>query len=788
MKTMTLKTTAAFLLLLGLPYRMLADPPLRTPSGSTVAGDGTGITDPSAFLRATKINGKGSLADRPSELWRLTARLQREQASVGGLVFAGRVRTVCLGDSVAVKLQTPITSYFGYGGGDTVLQQWTRTAPTPSDSEGGGNYAVWTAGTYALYDEWARTPGGLVMNLDASFVGGSTISAPASVAELQVSHSVRVHFLAGNNTGSGNLSYGDFRLQYQINKTGSWINAPVSGIVRAPKTPQNYVTSGSHLTGNTSIAVTGGTGTIPSGSTVIIGVTEYTVTTGVTGAGNIIISPGLVSGNSAGTAVLPTAVNTNSGIAERYASATFNFPTLDKYNIRIVATAGRVRLCKVVSDAGAFGGGAVGQGVLTGAAEVGFDQGGKSLASHFVNTPGEVMNDALGLVDPHVVVFKSANAYTLGNYQTYWPTFAARVMAAAPSALFVVCGSHPQSAFPTTADAGFVAVDDYLREWCASTQGAIFMDVRQSFPEYVTDNSADDLWSDGVHIYSQNSGNWGGGDWWVATRVWEALRPAFESVRLGRNPFNWSAVLPFYTNEIRMYDGSGGESARTNRFSFVSKPRVASSVVVRPTSATYNGGTQLFGSETGFGATASDDANSPNSLHLISDGNTVMAFGRHVSLGSGYLGCFIGHSGLVARAKNGCRILAPPQNYGANPALVAEGVSGQAATTRIFGVDRDATSAAAGAPLWSWFPDGSVEYEGTTDDASEVKFVTGNPTADVTITTPASQTGTVCVFLGILADPPAGTIPAGAIYVDNSATGNAAGTWLYSGSAWTQLN
>ena len=60
--------------------------------------------------------------------------------------------------------------------------------------------------------------------------------------------------------------------------------------------------------------------------------------------------------------------------------------------------------------------------------------------------------------------------------------------------------------------------------------------------------------------------------------------------------------------------------------------------------------------------------------------------------------------------------------------------------------------------------------------------------ADVTITTPASQTGTVCVFLGILADPPAGTIPAGAIYVDNSATGNAAGTWLYSGSAWTQLN
>jgi hypothetical protein len=71
MKTMTLKTTAAFLLLLGLPYRVLADPPLRTPEATVptqaemdaveVAVDGkAGIygenVDASAFRESLLLN------------------------------------------------------------------------------------------------------------------------------------------------------------------------------------------------------------------------------------------------------------------------------------------------------------------------------------------------------------------------------------------------------------------------------------------------------------------------------------------------------------------------------------------------------------------------------------------------------------------------------------------------------------------------------------------------------------------------------------------------------------
>jgi hypothetical protein len=696
------------------------------------------ITDKPAFLRSARINGKGSLADRPSKLWRLVARLQREQASAGSLTFAGRVRSAVFGDSVAADIGVPLATFFGFGGGDLNLQQWTRTGPTPTDGDGGGQYPLWSAGVFYHYDQWARTPGGFISYLDSAIPNGTTHTY-ASAGVLQVYHSVLVQFLTGTTTGAGDLNYGKFQLQYQINKTGSWLNAGASQIIGNTGSPKGYTVNGTFGTGATVITVTGGTGTIANGSTVVIGTTEYTVTTGITGSGNITLASPLTATVFTGYPIAPTVIDTNSGLAEELATAHFYLPKMDRYNFRLVATNGRVRMCKVIGNAGAWTGGSAGQGLLGGGGSVSFAQGGRSLDAHFSLISQAAMTSALSAIDPHVVIFKSANSYGL-DYENDWPLFAAKVFTAAPNTTLVVCGSHPQNAAPTSADPANSAVDDYLRAWCAATPGAIFIDVRSSFPEYTTDNSADDLWSDGIHIYSGSSGNWGGGDWWITNLIWEALRPAFESALLGRNPWNWNVPLPMMCNEIRMYDWGGIESARSNKFSWVVKPRIASTITVRPADAVYNGGTQLFSSETGFAAAATDDTNSPCALYFLSNGSVVAAFGHHATLGSGYLGGMIGGSPSLSRCKAGFRFLAPPQNYGANPALVAEGIAGQAATTRIFGIDREATASVAGFALWSWFPDGSVQYEGTTADANQITFTYENPAADATIHTPVNAT------------------------------------------------
>ena len=697
---------------------------------SLVNSNGSSITDKAAFLRGTKTLGYNSLQSDNRELWRIVEKIRRENytATVG---FGNRFRSVTFGDSVACDLGSPIAGFWGHGGGDGVIQQWTsQGGAVPSDGNP-SNYSSWTNGVFTFFDAWARTPGGLIRHLDASFATGTYIEVTSGNT---LSHELLVHFLAKDSTGAGDASYGSFKLQYKPNHAGGWIDC-------------------------TTATVSAGGGSVASG-----------------------------------------VINTdNNSATEVYAQARFQLPQMDIYSVRLIATAGRVRLCGAIGNAGGFAGGTVNKGVLSGGLSVNFAQGGRGLASHFSQITTPVMNAALGFVDPHVVVYKSANEWSLANYQTHWPAFASKIMTAAPGAVLVVCGSHPRQIKPTNLDADDIAVDDYLREWCAATQGAIFVDVRQNFPAFATGydgatTDIDDLWWDGIHIYAQNSGTaggWGGGEHWVRALVWETIRPACEFALMQRRNGEHAVLLPLSPSEIRLFDHiNQSPNGRTGKLALTLNPRVDGQFTLRPADATYNGGTQTFDRESGMHVTSSYNTSSPNSLTLLSRNVPALTFAHNPGgpLQGFAVGIDASNSTNILRARSGYRLKVPWEVYGVKNGLIVEGRSDSSADVRLLGLDVDATDAAAGNPLWSWFENGTVVYEGTTNDANEVTFVTGDPTSDVTITTPANQTGTVCIFLGILADPPAGTIPAGAIYVDNSATGNAIGTWLYSGAAWTQLN
>ena len=665
---------------------------------SKADADGGNIGDPAAFLRGSRSLAYNKLIDESHELWRIVAKLQREQFSAAGLVYRNRFRSASFGDSVVCDIQPQVANFFGYGGGDTNLQAWTNEAgSTPTDGTD-ANYPAWSAGVFQRYDQWTRTPGGFIKHLDASFTGGTYTQVTGHYVPF---HSAYVQFLAGNSTGSGDASYGQFKLQYQINQTGGWIDC-------------------------TTASVSGG-------------------------------------GSNAGGVI-----NTNSGAAETFALAIFTLPKMDRYNLRLVATSGRVRLCEAFVNAGGWEAGAAsGYGAHSGGLSVSYAQGGRGIASHFSQWSQAVLTAALTQVDPHVIIYKSQNEYSLSNYQTYWPALASKLMTAAPNALLVVCGSHPQLIAPGNVDGGQSAVDDYLRDWCATTVGAVFVDCRQNFPAFVSgyennNSSTDDLWTDGVHIYSLDSSNWGGGDFWIQSLVWEKIRPAVATVQQLRGQWAFSNVLPWMPTEIRLYDGvNQNPTARTGKLAFTIRPRSTGSIKLRPTNAFYNAGTQLFANESGFEITASD-ATSPNSLVLSSNGGDAMVFGHNANgpLQGFAVGVDSASTTNAARTQSGYRFKVPWNVYGMRNGLIVEGRSDSATIDRLFGIDRDATDAAEGAPMHSWYEDGSHVVEGATNDANEATFTWEDPASDVTITTDTSYSGTIRTTLSGTASLDFGNIAA----------------------------
>lgn len=437
-------------------------------------------------------------------------------------------------------------------------------------------------------------------------------------------------------------------------------------------------------------------------------------------------------------------VNTdNDNPVERIGLAVFNLPRSDAYSIRLLATEGRVRLTKVLFNHGGLDLGPPELAQLGGSMEVSFAQGGRGIASHFSKMSQEGLNDALGYIDPHVILYKSANEYSLGRYQTHWPELAAKLMRAAPNATLIVAGSHPQFAFREHLDP-VVLVDDFLREWCAETPGAIFVDVRQNFPAFEASfegepGDIDDLWVDGIHID-------GRGAEVVSQLVWDSIKPALEYSKIVQNSIhNWSNILPMVPSEIRLFD-ERPISNRTNKLAFTVHPRAPSSLMIRSSDAPYFGGNQSWYFESGLWVRASTDSY-PNALSLFSDGSTALTFGHHPTnhpIQGLAVGIDKSHADNAARAANGYRFRVPWPIFGMKNGLIVEGRADSPPDSRLMGIDVDSTDAAEGSPLWSWMEDGSVIYEGMVSDHSEMTFRHDEPGTDVTITTPA-KTGTIGV-------------------------------------------
>jgi hypothetical protein len=444
-----------------------------------------------------------------------------------------------------------------------------------------------------------------------------------------------------------------------------------------------------------------------------------------------------------GSAVAGVVNTDNDAPGERIGVAVFNLPRSDTYSIRLVATEGRVRLTKVLFNNGGLAVGPSGQEQLGGSLEANFALGGRGIASHFSKMTQQALNDALGYINPHVVLYKSANEWSLDRYELYWPELAAKLMRAAPNATLIVAGSHPQNAKRGHFDEA-ILVDDYLRAWCARTPGAIFVDIRQNFPEFQdgfagASDSIDDLWSDGVHIYDKGSEV-------VSQLVWDSVKPAMEYAKIVQNSIhNSSNILPMVPTEIRLFDERPINN-RTNKLAFTVHPRAPSSLMIRSTNAQFFGGNQSWYWETGIWARAATDLY-PNALTLFSDGSPALSFGHHPTLHP-LQGLAVGvaesHAANAHRAANGYRFRVPWPIYGMKNGLIVEGRDDSPADSRLLGIDVDSTDSAEGNRLWSWMEDGKVIYEGNIPDTNRTTLLYAEPLSQVTITTPA-KTGTIGV-------------------------------------------
>jgi hypothetical protein len=445
-----------------------------------------------------------------------------------------------------------------------------------------------------------------------------------------------------------------------------------------------------------------------------------------------------------GTAAGGVVSTDNDSPSESIGLAFFDLPRSDTYAVRLLVTAGRVRLVKALFNNGGLKAGPADQIQLGGSIDADFSLAGRGIASHFSRMTQQGLNDALGYIDPHVVVYKSANEWSLDRYQAYWPELAGKIMAAAPDATLIVAGSHPQNALREQLNAAAIAVDDFLREWCANTAGAIFVDVRQNFPAFKegfegNTESIDDLWADGVHIG-------GKGEYVVSQLVWDAIKPAMDYAKIvQQSNTNWSNILPMVPTEIRLFD-QRAITNRTNKLALTVHPRVPASLMIRSTSAPYFSGNQSWLYESGLWVRASTDVY-PSALSLFSDGQTALTFGHHQSLHA-LQGLAVGigqsHTTNAARAADGYRFRVVSPVYGKKNGLIVEGRTDSPTDTRLLGIDVDSTDQNPGSPLWSWMEDGTVIHEGTTPDNHQMTLRFADPAEDVTITTPA-KTGTIGV-------------------------------------------
>lgn len=387
---------------------------------------------------------------------------------------------------------------------------------------------------------------------------------------------------------------------------------------------------------------------------------------------------------------------------------------------------------------------------------------GGSEPSQWVSMPQADFTTALQGFAPDVIFIRGWE--TLVQWQTHFPTLVSRIRTALPRVDIVVVGRTPTDTEPGLEDTD---QDRYLRGYCHAND-IYFIDVKRHLP-----NRADMIsrgWMtapDGVHLTESGM------------RACDQVVQAYLPFLWGAPPLWWKLVgnvpQPHFLNGIR---GSNNSEFIVQGFTNATRGSLGFVAGTGNNAANLNISTAL----TGIGRLrAGTDSFHDGTLGFYQAGTLagMMRPGR-LWIGTGANS----DRGTDKNINAGLMVQAPATNV---TAAAIGGISGQ--TSPILTLNRGMSQSLDGAPIWTWLPSGNMEYEGTTADAFEATIATQEPTVDATITIPTKNTGTVCVFLGTLADPPAGTISTGAIYVDNNGGDtNAVGTWLYTGSAWTQLN
>ena len=737
----------------------------------------------SPFLRSAKAIGAAKLTDgNKIALSRWWTNRHRKGTQLAGIQETSNIVTLDLGDSVFSELGKSLQKRLGYGGtyvkvgnmtgGTVATDQWSRAPQGSVRTLTTGQAIVFPATMMtAFYVNYLAKTGNGTLRISTS--GGTVTNAwqinrlTRNVVYGTGTPSIYVHDLTGLQVGmkvlgtgiTGGTTISAITPTASVSTTATWLSggrvltvASVAGLtplMRVESGPEAGKRIESINVGALTVTLEN-TASFPSASSGTVTFIGRTVTlsanTTATNAGNLAFEMPDAGTDDGGGTLNTGGVGTG---AEKYSTAIMpiagsNFG-MSNYAITITCVAGPVDIVGAGFEAGGLQVASTNGFQPGGVFSAAYDEGGKRVNDHFNATTSDVFFRSIGWLNPEVISFKGLNDWNtasltadMGGGVTRWDQYIGKLRSAAPNALFVIFGTHPTFGDPLNDDtaSGYLQMDNWMREWCANSGFAVFVDVRANFPAFDrTLGSMANLSTDGLHIENAGTEAYGSGDQWVEALAMDVLRPVLEtlgpySTKLtGKNP---SRTLAGNPNRIRMYTGDVA-STTDSLFRFDLAPGARGAVLLRPAESSASGNAYESTFQSGFAIKPADSGSSgnPGALRLLSSGNVIAAFGNNHFSGNASFGAIFGANSATdpadARCSNGWRFLQPNQAYGAKDGLISEARSGSA--TRAFGVNIGASDTSEGTQLWSWMPDGKVNYHGLTSDAFTTNFTYQEPTA-----------------------------------------------------------
>lgn len=732
------------------------------------SGEGIDTPDKSTdFLLATRALGSQRLTEgNKSALSRWWTIRERRGWQTPGSYDASRSRVVDLGDSTTAPFGRALSRRMGFGGtfdkaktapgvthtGTTTADQWTRSlsgSVTRLANTQTLTYQPATALTGIWVQYLAKSGNGSIqLSYETNKTGGYTTSTNNWIVESMARYGV------GFNGSPAIVCSDSTGLQTGMSVSGTGV--PGGTTISAINPDTSVSTTASTTSGSAVITVASVSGLVrgmrvetatgqgamihsiaPGSSQVTLSATLSSTGSGVafTFRGKNLILSANLTGDSAGILTFTRSdagsssggtgtLNTDNATTEKFCTAFLAVPNsgsgADYYNIRLTAT-GNVDICGIGTECGGLGLAYNGSSVQPGGVIYGnYGEGGKLVSTHFNTTPADIFNRSLGWLNPEIITFKGLNDWNIPTLAaevspgvTLWDQYIGKIHAAAPNALIIVFSTHVTQAFPSPdATNGYVEMDAWMRNWCAQSGYALFIDARQN---YVTNSQIQgdpaNLTSDGLHQNSNGDDMRGLGEEWNVALAIDAVMPVLQNT----GPFSARAAL---NNSTRWEQGSpnlsalyipdsGGVAPTFVKRAWRVPPRTRAFLGFSPSEGVANGAVP-YGDEnaTGIGMRpmGSGIDSSPGALELISNGSIVAAFGNYHFSGQAPLGAFFGGSNTSvpdALRNDGWRFLQPWNGYGNREGLVVQSQTGNTAAT--FAINAGGSVSAKGTRAFAWF-------------------------------------------------------------------------------------